>query len=152
MYIFSIGPDGLRGCVDRIVQNAEQQVHDRSSGTNTPQSNYGGVPTTTISRTYINTTSSNYSYPGSGSGASISNLINQSTAAPNHYQSLSNYYRNVPSRDDASNNSSFHGSATPRDYTVQDPSHRTSIIRSPSRESSIRGDQQSETYETISNV
>jgi len=59
---FFLGQNGLRGYVDRIVQNAEQQALDRPGGGRT------GGGSTTITRTTVNTTGSNYNYGGSTYG------------------------------------------------------------------------------------
>jgi len=76
---FFLGQNGLRGYVDRIVQNAEQQALDRPSG----GGRTGG--STTITRTAINTTGSNFNYgssvygQGGATGASgINSFVSQS--------------------------------------------------------------------------
>lgn len=86
---------GLRGYVDRIVQNAEQQVLER------PSTRPSGV-STSIQHTFINTTGSNSNFGGSPGG--ISSLINQSTRPSNSYQTISSGIRNTL-RD--SNNSDY---------------------------------------------
>ncbi|CAF1178608.1 unnamed protein product [Rotaria sordida] len=87
---------GLRGYVDRIVQNAEQQAFDRSLGVGGGGGGGGGRTdgsTTTIRRTLYTTGSSS-----TGSGG-ISNLITQNTRPTSGYETLSSGFR-----------SSFHGS------------------------------------------
>jgi len=75
---FFLGQNGLRGYVDRIVQIAEQQALDRPSSGRT-----GG--STTITRTAINTTGSNFNYgssvygQGGATGASaLGSFVSQS--------------------------------------------------------------------------
>jgi hypothetical protein len=80
--------NGLRGYVDRIVQNAEQQALDR------PVSHTGGG-STTISRTVINTTGTNYGYGGSPGTSGISSLISQSTRPTTSYQTVSSGVRST---------------------------------------------------------
>jgi hypothetical protein len=89
-----VGQNGLRGYVDRIVQNAQQQALDQ------PAARIGGG-STTIQRTFINTTNPNFGYGGSsggGGGGGISNLISQSTrptATGSGYQTISSGIRST---------------------------------------------------------
>ncbi|UJR26886.1 hypothetical protein I4U23_008196 [Adineta vaga] len=158
------GPDGLRGCVDRIVQNAEQQALDRTGGSGSSKNIYASG-STTIQHTYINTTSSNYGHGGSTPGATISNLINQSPPKSSPYQTLSSTFRDSTLRnapptsstlrnstlpDDTNYNRSFRESSI-HEYTNQNSLSRGSVIRDsiPVRQSSTNDYRESEIYDTI---
>ncbi|CAF1140371.1 unnamed protein product [Rotaria sp. Silwood1] len=89
---------GLRGYVDRIVQNAEQQAFDRSIGdSSTSGSRTGG--STTIRRTVYTTSggggggSSNYGYGSVSGSGSISNLVNQTVRPSRSYETLQSGFR-----------------------------------------------------------
>lgn len=163
-YILSIGPNGLRGCADRIVQNAEQRAlnrysHNRADNTTTTN--------TTISRTYINATGSNYDYRESNiTTDGVRSPVNQPPPSSNYYHTLSNTYRNIPVREESIRNSpTWNNTAheynlrdsTIRDYSSRDTTNRNSSIRdsrSSSRESSVRENpeyenQQSSEHETL---
>jgi hypothetical protein len=124
----SLGPTGLRGCADRIVQNAEQKALER------PGSHYSyrsdATKTTSISRTYINTTGSNYAYQESNlTNSTLEPYLNQPPSPPSpppsssHYHTLSNITRNIPIRDETLRHSSS------SDSTIRDDHTRGSIIR-----------------------
>lgn len=89
--MFFVGQTGLRGYVDRIVQNAQQQALDQPAGRT------GGGSTTSISRTFINTTNPNFSgSPGFAGG--ISSLISPSTrptGTGSSYQTISSGIRST---------------------------------------------------------
>ncbi|CAF0884698.1 unnamed protein product [Adineta steineri] len=115
-------------------------------------SSYGGDAgggSTTISRTVINSTGSNNG--GSGSGPTISNLVNRSSATPSAYQSSSSTFRNAAThdvsgqesstadntlRDETDYNSSFRDNSgqdyTTPGYTVRNSSNRSSLIQQSS--------------------
>lgn len=78
-----IGQSGLRGYVDRIVQNAEQQAIER------PSSGRVDRPSTTITRTSFVASGSNYGYGGVGS------LVSQSTRPVSGYQTISSGIRST---------------------------------------------------------
>ena len=94
--MFFIGPDGLRGCVDRIVQNIYQQTADRPTDTYNQYLNYGADTTATISRTFIHTSDSNDRYRSSKLNATIDNVIDHPTAPPSQYQTYTGTYRVAP--------------------------------------------------------
>ena len=155
--------------MERIVQNAEQQALDRPSGNTNPKSirGSGTSTTTTISRTYINSTGSNDGYGGPNAGAPTSNLSNQPPATQGVYQTLSNTYGNVVMRDSTNQSTSFRNSgirdetsdsatlrdnssyATPlrdstgRDYIPRDNSNRNSLVRDGSNHDSLVRDSSS---------
>jgi hypothetical protein len=85
-----LGQNGLRGYVDRIVQTAQQQVLDQ------PAARSGGGSTTSISRTYINTTNPNFAFGGSSGVGGISSLVSQSTRpTSSSYQTISSGIRST---------------------------------------------------------
>ena len=182
---FSIGPEGLRGCVDRIVQTAEQQAIDRPAGNEYAYSyrsaavstgfttggggstaygsgsgsaygsggggaygsgSGGSGATTSVTRTYINSASPNYSsgsfyrnlpnesYAGANTSTSTStSSINiQPTASQNLYQTLSSASIN-PTRDESNHSSILRDSS-------RDDAYRSSTLRQTSaREETSRG-------------
>ncbi|CAF2712877.1 unnamed protein product [Rotaria sp. Silwood2] len=104
---------GLRGFVDRIVQNAEQQAFDRSVGDNSSASFGGrtGGSTTTVRRTVYTSGGSgsgsggsNYGYGSLSGSGNVSNLINQNVRSTNTYETLSSGFRNTY-RDNTGSNS-----------------------------------------------
>jgi hypothetical protein len=122
----SLGPNGLRGCADRIVQNAEQKALERPSSLyNYRPDSTKTTKTTSISRTYINTTGSNYSYTDLNPTMSTGTYINEPPppSSSSYYQTLSNTSRIVPIRDETLRHSSS------SDSTIRDNNTRGSIIR-----------------------
>jgi hypothetical protein len=157
--MFSIGPNGLRGLADRIVQNAEQKALDRpSNNNNRADGTTTKTTTTTISRTYINTMGSNYAYIDPDTATSVRNPVNQPPPSSSSYQTLSNTYRSIPIRDETTRNSPSWES-TARDYNlrdnvIRDHSSRNSTIHdhssrgSTTRNSSVR-DSRSSSRESL---
>ena len=86
---YSLGQNGLRGCVDRIVQSAEQQNVDR------PAIRPGGGSSMTISRTVINTTGSNAGFGRPTGTGGISALVSQSSRPTSSYQTISSGFRST---------------------------------------------------------
>jgi len=126
-YWVSLGPNGLRGCADRIVQNAEQKALERPSSLyNYRPDSTKTTKTTSISRTYINTTGSNYSYTDLNPTTSTGTYLNEPPPPPSsssYYHTLSNTSRIVPIRDETLRHSSS------SDSTIRDDNTRGSIIR-----------------------
>lgn len=85
----SLGQNGLRGYVDRIVQNAEQQNADRAA-IRPP-----GGSSMTISRTIVNTMGSNPGYSRPPGAGGISALVNQPNRSTNSYQTISSGIRST---------------------------------------------------------
>lgn len=86
---YSLGQNGLRGCVDRIVQNAEQQHVDRPA----IRPGGGGGSSMTISRTVINATGSNAGFGRPTGVGGISSLVSQSTRPTSSFQTVSSGLR-----------------------------------------------------------
>ncbi|CAF0757355.1 unnamed protein product [Adineta ricciae] len=83
--------NGLRGYVDRIVQNAEQQALDRPSSARPIT---GG--STTITRTYINTTGPSYSSGNAGGFGGLNSLVSESIRPSSAgYQTISSGIRST---------------------------------------------------------
>ncbi|CAF1668799.1 unnamed protein product [Rotaria magnacalcarata] len=64
--------DGLRGCVDRIVQSAEQKIYEQANSSNYAYASQGQDLTSDISTTYAGSSPSNYIYTGTKSSAGVS--------------------------------------------------------------------------------
>jgi hypothetical protein len=169
--MFSLGPNGLRGCADRIVQNAEQKSLDRSSSkiyrfnnNNRPDK----TTTTIMSRSYINTLDTNYDYEDSNIATSIRHPVNQPSSSSNYYHTLSNNYRSVPIREETIRDSSLWDrtardynlrNSPIRDYSSRDNTNRNSSIRdsrsssreseSSVRENTVSENRQSPEYQTL---
>jgi len=145
--MFSLGPNGLRGCADRIVQNAEQKALDRSINKNYRFNNNRTDRTTTttvISRAYINTGVTNYDYEDSNTPTRVKTPINQPS-------SPSNYHRSVPIREETIRDSSL-WDRTEHDYNLRDSPVRNYTSRdSTNRNSSIR-DSRSSSSESESSI
>ena len=121
--------NGLRGCADRIVQNAEQKALERP-GSNRYTYRSDSTRSASTSRTYINTAPSNYAHTESNpTSASLGTYVSQppSSSPPpsstSYYHTLSNTTRNIPIRDETRRHSSS------SDSTIRDDNTRRSIIR-----------------------
>ncbi|CAF1451326.1 unnamed protein product [Adineta ricciae] len=147
------GPDGLQGCVDRIVQNAEQKALERPVG---PIYSKSIRSTTSIRHTFINSSGSNYAQGNPTPGATISNLATQSPPTGGAYQTASSthrdvIYRNQPNNNNASRNSTSHYEIS-YDDSFREPPHEytnlTNVYRNTTQRESVRA-RQSADYETI---
>ena len=121
---FSLGPGGLRGCADRIVQNAEQKALERPPSSNYKYRSDSMKTTRTISHSYVNRRDSNYSTIDPYVTTSLRSYVNQSPPplVSNSYQT-STIFRTIPVQDEVNRHSSS------SDSTIRDNNSRDSIIR-----------------------
>lgn len=127
-----IGPNGLREFVDRIVQQAQQQALDRPAGAAYPRTIHASG-STTVRRTYINSSSSNYT-PGNLFSSSVGTGVPLYNPGRTYEPPSDRVYTRETSRDFGSSRDS-----TLRDATTEDASAYGSPTRSSfNRNSSIR--------------
>ncbi|CAF3095835.1 unnamed protein product [Rotaria socialis] len=74
--------DGLRGCVDRIVQSAEQKIYEQPSGSNYAYASQGQDLVSGASTTDPGSSASNYVSAGTRTSTGFSNLGKQSATVP----------------------------------------------------------------------